>query len=59
MQKATELIHLTPNDDVRPRILFKVILVVVYLLLIGIGLLGKFFDRVTHFKDLEEVSLSS
>ena len=57
MQEATELIDLASHDDVRPRILFKIIVVVFDLLLVGVCLLGKSLDRVTHFEDGEEVPL--
>ena len=59
MQKAAELINLAPNDDVGPRIIIKVVTVILDLLLEGIGLLGQGFDRVTQSEDLEEVSLLS
>ena len=57
MQEAAELIDLASHDDVRPRILFKIIVVVFDLHLEGVCLLGKSLDRVTHFKDSEEVPL--
>ena len=44
MQEAAELINLAPHDDVRPRILFKIIVVVFDLHLEGVCLLGKSLD---------------
>ena len=48
MQEATELIDLTPYDNVRPRVLFKIIVVSIDLLLEDICLLCEIRDRVTH-----------
>ena len=48
MQEAAELIDLAPHDDVRPRVLFQIIVVIIDLLLEGICLLRESLDRVTH-----------
>ena len=59
VQEASELVYLASHDNVWPTVLFKIILVILYLLLVGIGFLRKSFDRVTQFKDSEEVPLPS
>ena len=59
VQEASELVYLASHDNVWPTVLFKIILVILYLLLVGIGFLRKSIDRVTQFKDSEEISLPS
>ena len=59
MQEASELVYLASHDDVWPTVLFKIVLVILYLLLVGSGLFGESIDRVTQFKDSEEISLPS